>query len=140
MTIIGMDPGISTGVALLNNIDEIGTQTLKGNLAQIYTMLNMVKPTAIAFEDFKFRPQMMKAETYSLEVKGVVKKWAEQHNVEMFLYLPATAKAFWTDQKIKKLGLWKPGHIHEMDALRVLLTHRTRTEPDWFKEIVNVIR
>ena len=136
--IMGIDPGVSTGFAFLQD-GEYFTHTVTGELSEIWSFLHREQPKVISFEDFKFRPQMMKVETYSLEVKGVVKLWAGTE-VPIFYYLPAAAKAFWSDDKIKKLGLWKPGHIHEMDALRVLLTHRMSTEADWTKRAMELLK
>jgi hypothetical protein len=62
------------------------------------------------------------------EYVGVVKLWAEMRNVSDFCYQTRQAvgrNAFWSDDKLRRLGFWKTGkeHKHEMDALRHLLYH-----------------
>lgn len=38
--------------------------------------------------------------------------------------------AFWTEDKLRRVGLWKPGEPHAMDALRHVLYYRTFTLGD----------
>lgn len=97
----------------------------------IWTTLIGLNPQFIAYEDFKFRPNMMKAETHSLQLIGVIRLFCELKDIPSTFMLPTEAKAFWTDAKIRKLGLWSPGNIHAMDALRVLLTHRGKSDKRW---------
>lgn len=56
------------------------------------------------------------------EVIGATRLWAlERPSVVLMRRTAAAAKAFWTDDKIKKVGLWVPSQRHAMDALRHLL-------------------
>lgn len=133
--IIAFDPGLTTGYAMtIRETYQFGH--LSENLKSIYDFLTFHKPTYIVYEDFKHRPQIITTELYSLQVIGIIRLWAQQYYTPVSTMLPATAKAFWTDDKIKALGLWKPGHKHAMDALRVLLTYRGNTEQKWHDDIL----
>ncbi len=137
--IISFDPGLTTGYAMtMRETYQFGhlSESLKG----IYDFLSFRNPTFIVYEDFKHRPQIINTELYSLQVIGVLRLWAQQHDVPTSTMLPATAKSFWTDDKIKALGLWKPGQKHAMDALRVLLTYRGNTEPKWHDDMLRKLR
>lgn len=93
--------------------------------------LQAVSQTVIACESFEFRQGKQRAGIVldSCEYIGIVKLFVEQrqrslpNNFRMDLVMKTAgqAKSFITDDKIKKLGLWYPGHRHAMDAYRHLL-------------------
>jgi hypothetical protein len=63
------------------------------------------------------------------EYVGVIRLWAQQH-VKNFCYQTRQAvgkQAYWSDDKLRRVGVWKPGKDfrHEMDATRHLLYHYT---------------
>lgn len=141
MIIVTFDPGVTTGWSVCDTelkkyyVDQTDSRKLE----MVYNILTLWsgENTVFGYEDFKHRPGLSGTELYSKEVIGVIRLWSELHgHSEPFKYLPATAKAFWTDDKIKALGLWHKGLTHGMDALRVLLKYRMDTDPEWFKEVV----
>lgn len=141
MIIVAFDPGITTGLATFYHDRFVVEQLDSRDLTVIYNTLNWLQPDVVCYEDFKHRPNLMKAELYSKEVIGVIRLWCQQHDVPIALTpLPARAKAFWTDDKIKRIHLWKPGQIHAMDALRVLLVHREKTDKEWFTAILQELK
>lgn len=142
MRIIALDPGVTTGVAIYDiDTDRYEFEQLPESLEATHDCLSLMSPDVVLYEDFKFRPNLMKAETYSLQVIGVIKLWCEQRFIEPALTpLPAEAKAFWTDDKIKALGLWTKGLKHAMDALRVLLLYREKTDKEWFQTTLLKLR
>lgn len=138
-----------TGISILTKpnshtylIDSYQIDTLA--LQPMWSLLGQEFPDEILYEDFKFRPNLMKAETHSLQVIGVIKLYAELNPYTKITYtpLPAEAKAFWTDDKIRKLGLWKPGknYEHGMDALRVLLSYLSRSDQNWYEQAISRLR
>lgn len=134
--ILAFDPGVTTGWAYYSPMfDKYGFGQLDDDLPNIYKFLDKTQPKVIAYENFTHRPGIMKSELYSIEVIGVIRLWSQQHYVPNFKYLPAEAKAFWKDSKLKKLDLWGPGQGHAMDAMRVLLTYRIKTDERWKQEV-----
>jgi hypothetical protein len=94
-----------------------------------------------------FQNRGMGKEIVSAEYIGVVKAFVQESN-QMTMFrerewyfeqVAATIKGndnvFWTDDKVKQLGLWAPNRRHEMDALKHLLHHMTFTLQDerWFQ-------
>jgi hypothetical protein len=74
-----------------------------------------------------------------MKVIGVIELWAETKGIPIVgKYLPADCKSFWTNDKIKRLGLYKPGLPHGMDALRVCLRHKGMNNAA-FMDLVNQI-
>ena len=142
--IICYDPGITTGWASYDSgVFKVG-ELASLDLAVIYNHITSQydwNEFTIGYEDFKHRPQLIHSEMYSLQVIGTIRLWAQLHGQEEpFKYLPATAQAFWTDDKIKSLSLWTKGKKHAMDALRVLLKHLMDTDKQWFTSVVELLR
>lgn len=134
LLIVAYDPGVTTGWATYDSDDdkyEVGQ--LDSSRMGVFEHLQHLFPDVVCYEDFKYRPQMGHAELYSVQIIGVIETWCEMREIT-----PATtptsseAKAFWKDDKIKALGLWTKGLKHAMDALRVLLLHREKTDKEWF--------
>jgi len=138
------DPGLTTGAVLHNTLPG---PYFGGKLefyhidcTKLLTFCNWLRyhqPDKVWYESFHYRPAQKVAELYSIEVIAIARLYIETNNLpEPFTCMPVEAKRFWTDEKIKKLGLWQPGKKHAMDALRVYLTGRQKTEPDWFAAIL----
>lgn len=141
MKILSADPGETTGVVVDNNghlsFWEIDSRTLSA----FDDFLIGVNPDKIIYEQFHYRPNLMKAKLYSMQVIGVIRLYAERHNVLIpFTPKPDEAQAFWDDDKIKKLGLWQPGKEHAVDALRVLLKYKMAADPEWFQGILPLLK
>lgn len=135
------DPGETTGWAVLkNDVYEVG-EVDSINISTTYKLMSYHNPKVIAYENFHQRPNNHAAELYSLQVIGVIRLWCEYHDIiPVHTPLPSEAKAFWSDDKIKRLSLWTKGQRHAMDALRVLLSYRQKSDPVWFKSIVGALK
>lgn len=134
LLVLAFDPGVTTGWALCNTENnEYKIGQLGESRNDVYQKLCMNDPEVVLYENFKHRPGLMKAELYSVQIISIIELWCEQRGITPSLTpLPSEAKAFWSDDKIKALGLWTKGFKHAMDALRVLLLYRQKMEPEWF--------
>jgi len=83
-------------------------------------------------ESFDFRLEERyrdKIDYTAAEVIGALRLWyirggnGSVTNVEMEFKGAGLGKGFWTDEKIKKVGLWQPNMRHAMDAMRHLLRY-----------------
>lgn len=139
--LLSEDPGMDTGFVIDDNGHLSFWEIDSRNLTAVEDFLIGANPDVIIYERFHHRPAMMKAELYSMQVIGVTRLYAERHNIPIpFTPKPDEAKAFWKDDKIKKVGLWKPGKGHAMDALRVMLKYRMDTDAAWFAEMVLLLK
>jgi hypothetical protein len=138
MRIIGLDPGGTTGWATYTSdlrdwsFGQMGPEEHHEQLDQ-FLGIQHVRDTVIVVEEFEWRtskPQMAAygdryVELISKEYIGVVKRWYQERGSLQGLTLlikPAgVIKPFVKDANIKKLGLWKPGYKHAMDATRNVL-------------------
>lgn len=138
--ILAFDPGETTGWAAYSaRFDTYRCGELDDDLGNLYTFLNKARPLKIAYESFHKRAKIDTDQLYSPQVIGVIRLWAQQNYIPTFMYSPSHTKRFWTEDKIKRLGLWVPGQRHAMDAVRVLLTYRAKYDKKWYKEIVGKI-
>lgn len=138
MKILGIDPGITTGFALYGTENQqfITLQVDTNRMSAVQHTLTGIQPNELVYEDFKHRPNLMKAELHSLKVIGVIELYAEVRLIPVKAkYLPGYAKKFWTDDKLKRLGLYQKGQPHAMDALRIVLCYLD-DNPQWFKPVL----
>lgn len=140
--ILSCDPGITSGFAMYDLLGQYSMWELDTrSMLSTWRWLALCDPDEIVHEDFKHRPNMMKAELHSLKVIALLELYAEKKGSQVKdKYLPAYAKKFWTDDKIKKLGLWQPGKGHAMDALRVLLTYQGKQDSAWYAGVLERLK
>ena len=122
--IMSFDPGRTTGLAVYEE-DPTPNYTLmelKG-LHTVWKALFTGGPTQIVYESFLYQ-RRTKVDLTPVEVIGIIKLYAETYEVPIVSQTPATGKRFWTDSKIKKVGLWQSGAPHAMDALRHMLYYQ----------------
>jgi hypothetical protein len=141
MLIMGIDPGGSTGICVLDTESQgFRYETLgpEEHHSKLEHLLNNVMPDVIVLERFDNRG-IHGAKLISLEYVGVVKLVASFLTIQVELHSPSM-KGWWTSNKLKQAELWVPGrvHIHEMDALRHVLYYMSFTVGDlrWVKRLV----
>ncbi len=134
--ILSLDPGITTGIATLDSSDAVHADQVKCDHRAFFDFLVGYDPDAIVFERFVYQ-RRDKVELWPVEVIGIIRLYTEQFDVPLFAQTPSQAKKLWTDDKVKKLGLWKPGLGHGMDAVRHLLYHLVVTKGDrsWLENL-----
>lgn len=146
MRILSFDPGGTTGVAIYDDEFaegetpttscwarfELGPQE---HHAELFVLLTGER--YIVYETFDYqRRELDKGVSLvqvSLEYIGIIKmhkQYSEDGgtHVDVFPQKPAQ-RMFWTDEKLKRLGLWVSSP-HERDATRHLLYHMTFTLND----------
>jgi hypothetical protein len=144
MRILALDPGGTTGWALYQGgpfalMDNPQRGIKLGHIGPMEHHLQLKEfiETEISHdfmlvcESFEYRrDQRDNVNLISKEYIGVVKRLQQERAskgtvpLRVHFQTAAKGKGFWTDQKIKKLGLWWPGHKHAMDALRHLLHYQ----------------
>lgn len=136
--ILAVDPGVTTGMATFD------TETKKWRRWQIgpedhHELLwdEMREVDELVCEDFNFRPNPNRRKVIlkSVEYIGVMKLYSSGHGAPLRIQLPSQAKGLWTDDKLKKLGLWEPSLKHAMDATRHMLYYLVvwRKDSSWLQ-------
>lgn len=151
--IIAVDPGGTTGITRWLGPElqrpgrpewtqiEIGPCSDAANLKKVMTCLSGhaiaaepfgpgVMPITIILEPFEFRKDDQnrdKIDYIAGEVVGVVKLWAFERSYVHLVMQGASygVEGFWSDEKVKQIGLWRPGMRHAMDATKHILMYRT---------------
>lgn len=140
--VYAFDPGKMTGWAVLNPGGGFssGEQPWYDALFFMDELLRTVPNTieAVVCEDFIYTAATAQKsrQTWSTEGIGVLRYLTRRAGVDFILQTPASAKRFSTDEKLRRIGWWNPGHGHANDAARHLLVYAVsngRAPMDWFR-------
>lgn len=129
---VSFDPGETTGWATFqkpNSRDGYRSGQIKHNIHGVWAFLETScgevfsqYPDVIVFETFDYRPRLDKANLVPVEVIGVIKIWAASHDIPLKPQHPGQ-RMWWSDEKLKRSRLYRPGKPHANDAMRHLLTY-----------------
>lgn len=116
--IIGLDPGKTTGAAI---IQPTGWWTIAelDSLPALWDIVSQLKPKIVVCERFVWQPRVHDAT--ALEAIGVTKLYVQQHyDVNMVFQMPAAAKNFVSDVMLRRNDLFNvsKGMRHARDAIR----------------------
>ena len=133
MTIVSLDPGVTTGVAVRAESRFITSQwRFEHNPHDaIVNALIILEPNLVISEAFHFRQDKTGAVFTGVDYIGAIKFFCQHFGVEHIEITPGQGKGFWDNRKIRALGLWKPSAPHAMDAMRILLTHMMKHDQSW---------
>lgn len=168
MRILSFDPGGTTGWAFHELVLDkmtgaplvLGGQIGPGpHHLELWQLIMQYNPDVIVYEDFQYRIKRDHKDDGSIlpagivldsvEYIGIIKLAANAkplRGVKIWCQLPAHGKGFWTDDKLKRLGIHKSGAPHQNDAVRHLMHYITEGPPmrkDYlhaFKPISNKMR
>lgn len=137
MYIIWFDPGVTVGWASFQKPnDRDGYQSGQFDHETQWSQLDMIHNyrlglthtssgiDLLGYEEFQYRNGLSRADLTPVENIGVIKEWAKQNKVTTYSQVPGQAvgkNAFFNDERLKVLGLHKPGMKHANDAMRHLL-------------------
>jgi hypothetical protein len=122
---LSLDPGGTTGMAY----EFPGRRSIITGEAlsekDMWDVLTNLCPVKIIYEGFYWQP-IDSVDFAPLYIIGVIKLYAQlrQPFVKLIKQMPSD-KQFWTDDKLKRAGMWVVGSPHERDAIRHLLHHTT---------------
>jgi hypothetical protein len=139
-TIVGLDPGTTTGYVSSNVRTFVtGQMGPQEHHVELMQLLVNHEPDVVVCEAFTFRPNPGRRSVVldSKEYIGVAKLYCHANEISYAEQQPNQGKGFWTDDKIKKVGLWEPGQRHAMDALRHVLYYITFSMNDhkWIRKL-----
>ena len=140
--IIAFDPGGTTGYKLYDSEADTfsGGQLEPNHHFKLWSMLNNLKINAVVYETFEYRNKSRAGLVLdSREYIGIIRLFEEMYSISTTKQTPAQAKGFVSDDRLKRGGLWVPGHPHENDACRHLIYYMINTTsalPDKRKELL----
>lgn len=140
MKVLGVDPGGTTGLALLDLDKQEFSFPYDGQLGpqehhfELYDLVIETQPDVIACERFDYRRNLTNVELSPVEYIGVLKAVKDEHPVsELVLQTQLKGKkGLWTDEKLKALDLYTPAMSHKNDAIRQALYYVTTELKDMY--------
>lgn len=119
--ILALDPGVTTGFALYDQHDPMAGRAWQKACKHSEYMdeLNEVWPNIIICESF-VHTHRTGTDYTPVEFIGLTKWFCERRDIILIEQTPAYGKAFFDNDKLKKLGVYVGGMPHSMDALRHL--------------------
>jgi hypothetical protein len=144
-TVVALDPGLTIGICILHEDDSYEhRQFVPAQYPHphemLFDILSEINPKVVVYERFDFRAAKNGAVLTGVEYIGVIELYAQIKCLEIFKISPSDGKAFWTDNKLRLLGMYKRGMPHANDATRILNTWRMKAEPSWKDETVETLR
>ena len=126
--ILALDPGKTTGWAVGvvdNDRFFICYDQLQANERQLDRMLTGFWPTDLIYEDFDYRSRVAHADLTPMALIGVIRLFVQTSaRCKDYPQKPSGAvgpKAYFNDNRLKELGIYRPSVEHGRDALRHLL-------------------
>lgn len=127
MRILGIDPGHTTGVAIVEDgkVEAFYTTNLWTRLDTLFTPER--KPDVVVYEDFRLYPWMAKSKSWShletVQVIGVIKYLCELHEIPVETQMASVIKSKLAQRLFGDVITLLPEHAREA-ALHALLHHR----------------
>lgn len=120
MVILGIDPGGTTGWALVRDLLEVvdGGETRDRD----EVLLQIPRADEIVVESFRLRPSKGRAlggeRLVASEIIGAVEEALEREGRKPPVLQDPSVKRLLPDPALRALGLWLPGRGHARDAIR----------------------
>jgi hypothetical protein len=127
MIVLALDPGGTTGYTICEVLDgeisKIESGQAKLSEADLWSMLESIKPSYVVAEAFEYRQDQRDGLVLtSRNLLGVSALWAELRDAHYRTQSAAQGKAFFSNSKLRSLEMYIPGKEHARDSLRHLLT------------------
>jgi len=132
MRVVAVDPGVTSGVAIMTFPYRFDNLPGTWELSQMETIewaSQLDALDVIVCESFIPRPGAKNFQPASLEIIGALRYVSWLRQIPFVLQSPADAKRFSTNEKLKTLG-WYQSTVggHANDAQRHLLLYAIKTE------------
>ena len=137
MKAVSLDPGKTTGICFASvQVDGVNhaeflcltVEQAELRLAQMYNMLsNFCEGTDelhIIYEDFSYRnASRMGLDLTPVKLIGIIEMFREWHEPKIGFWKQsaATGKSFYSDDRLKTLGIYEKGKPHGRDATRHMM-------------------
>lgn len=119
--IMAIDPGETCGFAT-NGPEILDRQSFQQKCThdEFLQILLDFYPDIVVIEQFDYTHRD-KANLVAVEFIGLAKWFVERRKLPIVLQTKSYGKGYFTNEKLKKLGIYKTNHVHAMDATRHLL-------------------
>lgn len=130
-TVLALDPGETTGWSVLRVSPEhielivqgqFSTWPLDEALPGLTQLLDVYEPNFLVFESYHIYSWRLNEHSFNevptIQIIGMIKTLSLQRSINFGEQTAQTGKAFFTDPRLKMLGLYFEGQKHARDSLR----------------------
>jgi hypothetical protein len=135
-TFIALDPGETTGVAIwdgqLEHVELFQIETKEVGQAHddLLAIMLHFKPDHLRVEEYRVYSWMADSHSWAVlhtpQLIGAIRVLARKCQIPLDFKMAQHAKAMWTDDNLKRVGLYNPGLKHARDAERHLLYYMAK--------------
>lgn len=140
--VYGVDPGLLTGLALVDITDRLKPKPLGAMEADTFSFYDTSEATIAQFapdlvvvcENFIITSATAKLSQapWSLMGRGIIEFLCWKYSVPFVIQTPQETKEFSTDDRLKKAGFWHVGgEGHANDAYRHIMKYLADRNPRW---------
>jgi hypothetical protein len=126
--ILSLDPGITTGRSLARIEKDrvlISCSQARWTHLQCLRYLEKIAPQHLIIESFEYRNTQHRGnlELYPREMIAIARLYKEmnQSKVNLYMQTAAQGKAFYSEEKLKSMGVYDSHNRHGRDAVKHLL-------------------
>lgn len=143
--IASLDPGITIGVATLESDGllkafQICPDDYPHPHELLFDLLSNLSPKKLVYESFLFRQGMEGAVYKGLEYIGVAELYAQLKCLKIIKISPSDGKGFWDNRKLNAIGAYQSRLPHGMDAMRVLLRYRMKSDVGFMPSVLPIFK
>jgi hypothetical protein len=127
MKILAIDPGVTSGYCLAQVASPaiaLKPFQMVDDVDDIWDRLALLEPRYIICENFEFRQRSRAGlNLFPMQAIGVIRLYElkASHQTSVTLQKASEGKSYFTDAQLKRLGVYKRGLPHGMDATRHLI-------------------
>lgn len=130
-TVVGVDPGGTTGIALWSPAQGLTLRQIEGAdhaVDWLADTARTLKSATFVVEKYIITPATAKLSQQHdpLEIIGALKFLARKYDHKIVLQSPSEAKAFSSNSKLKRVQWYQPGMDHARDASRHVLLYLSK--------------
>lgn len=145
--LLGIDPGLATGLAAINIQDRSKPEVLWSNEVSVEQFHNFIedyvreheKSLVIVIEDYIItkRTADLSAQPYSLHLIGVVLFLSHKYGVPVVFHNPSDKKFAEDNNRLRGAGWWhKGGEGHANDAFRHAMKFCADRSPEFARSLL----
>lgn len=143
LEVLAIDPGITTGYCFAGITKEaivLKPFQHKYDVWQHYNLMIDLCPDIVVIEDFQYRNrQRAGLILFSVQLIGVTRLWSHNNSDNITVQTPAQGKGFYSNEQLQRLGAYKRGIPHAMDATRHLFQWLTFHAGSQYTDVDNAV-
>lgn len=130
-TVVGVDPGGTTGLALWSPTQGLTMRQIEGADNAVDFLADCARTlhgATFVVEKYIITPATAKLSQQHdpLEIIGAIKYLVRKYDHKLVMQSPSEAKAFSTNDKLKRVQWYTPGQDHARDASRHVLLYLSK--------------